>query len=88
MDIFTQEKRSEIMSAVKGKDTKPEVMLRKALFSKGLRYSFHTKSIEGKPDIYLKKYNAVIFFTAAFGTDIIAKQEHHRKQERNFGNLK
>ena len=66
MDIFTQEKRSEIMSAVKGKDTKPEVMLRKALFSKGLRYSFHTKSIEGKPDIYLKKYNAVIFFHGCF----------------------
>lgn len=54
------------MSAVKGKDTKPEVMLRKALFNKGFRYSLHTKLIEGKPDIYLKKYNAVIFFHGCF----------------------
>jgi DNA mismatch endonuclease (patch repair protein) len=66
MDIFTKEKRSEVMSFVKSKDTKPEVALRKALFNKGFRYSLHAKSIQGKPDIYLKKYNAVIFFHGCF----------------------
>ncbi|MDA0781194.1 MAG: very short patch repair endonuclease [Rickettsiales bacterium] len=66
MDIFTKEKRSKVMSAVKGKDTKPEIMLRKAIFKQGFRYSLHTGSIEGKPDIYLKKYNAVIFFHGCF----------------------
>ncbi len=66
MDIFTKEKRSDIMSSVKGKNTKPEVMLRKALFKKGFRYNLHTKLLEGKPDIYLKKYNAVIFFHGCF----------------------
>lgn len=66
MDIFTREKRSQIMSVVRGKDTKPEVMLRKALFNKGFRYGMHIKEIEGKPDMYLKKYNATIFFHGCF----------------------
>ena len=54
------------MSSIKSKDTKPEVMLRKALFNKGFRYALHPKAIEGKPDIYLKKYNAIIFFNGCF----------------------
>lgn len=66
MDIFAKEKRSKVMSAVKGKNTKPEIALRKALFSKGFRYNIHTNNIEGKPDIYIKKYNAVIFFNGCF----------------------
>ncbi len=66
MDIFSQEKRSKLMSSVKGKDTKPEIMLRKALFNKGFRYSLHNKEIEGKPDIYLKKHNVIIFFHGCF----------------------
>lgn len=66
MDIFTKEKRSDVMSAVKGKNTIPEVMLRKALFNKGFRYSLHSKLIKGEPDIYLKKYNAIIFFHGCF----------------------
>lgn len=66
MDIFTKEKRSKIMSAVRGKDSKPEIKLRKALFRNGFRYTVHVKTIDGKPDIYLKKYNAVIFFHGCF----------------------
>ncbi|MBQ4875262.1 MAG: DNA mismatch endonuclease Vsr [Rickettsiaceae bacterium H1] len=66
MDIFTKEKRSKIMSEIRSKDTKPEIMLRKALFNKGYRYRTHAKNIDGKPDIYLKKYNAVIFFHGCF----------------------
>ncbi len=73
MDIFTKEKRSEVMSFVKCKDTKPEVMLRKALFNKGFRYRLHLKAIEGKPDIYLKRYNAVIFFHGCFWHGHICK---------------
>lgn len=66
MDIFTKEKRSKVMSAIKSKDTKPEVRLRKALFNRGFRYLLHTKELDGKPDIYLKRYNAVIFFHGCF----------------------
>ena len=54
------------MSSVKSKNTKPEVTLRKALFNKNFRYRLHLKEIEGKPDIYLKRYNAVIFFNGCF----------------------
>ncbi|NCP62459.1 MAG: DNA mismatch endonuclease Vsr [Alphaproteobacteria bacterium] len=66
MDIFSENKRSAIMAAIKSKNTKPEVLLRKALFKKGYRYSLHTKNIRGRPDIFLRKYNAAIFFHGCF----------------------
>ena len=50
MDIVSKERRSQIMSGIKGKNTKPELLLRKALFGDGLRYRIHY-SLPGKPDI-------------------------------------
>lgn len=58
--------RSEIMSRVKGKDTKPELVIRRALFARGYRYRLHDRRLPGKPDIVLKKYNAVIFINGCF----------------------
>ena len=55
-DRMTPEQRSRCMSAVKGKDTKPELIVRKYLFSKGLRYRLHVRSLPGNPDIVLPKY--------------------------------
>ena len=61
MDIVTKEKRSQMMSGIRAKNTKPEIIIRKLLFSKGLRFRIH-KNIAGiKPDIVLKKYNLCIF---------------------------
>ena len=60
-DVMTPEQRSRCMAAVKGKDTKPEMIVRKYLFSKGLRYRLHDKHLPGSPDIVLKKYKTVIF---------------------------
>lgn len=54
------------MAAVKGKDTKPEIIVRKFLFSKGLRYRLHDKKLAGHPDIVLKKYRTVIFIDGCF----------------------
>jgi DNA mismatch endonuclease (patch repair protein) len=54
------------MSAIKGKDTKPEVWLRKELFKRGFRYRLHRKDLPGKPDIVLPKYKAVIFVQGCF----------------------
>lgn len=54
------------MRAVKGKDTKPEIIVRKYLFSKGLRYRLHDKKLSGHPDIVLKKYRTVIFIDGCF----------------------
>ncbi|UJD78606.1 DNA mismatch endonuclease Vsr [Serratia rubidaea] len=60
-DIFNKEKRSDIMSKVRSKNTKPEIMVRKGLYSKGFRYRLYLDQLPGKPDLCLKKYNAVIF---------------------------
>jgi DNA mismatch endonuclease (patch repair protein) len=61
MDIFSKKKRSEIMSKISGKETKPEILVRKYLFALGFRYRKNEKHLPGKPDIVLPKYNAIIF---------------------------
>ncbi|MEO6330828.1 MAG: DNA mismatch endonuclease Vsr [Ginsengibacter sp.] len=65
-DIFTKNKRSEIMAAVKATETKPEIVIRKFLFSKGFRYRKNVKLLPGKPDVVLSKYNTVIFINGCF----------------------
>jgi DNA mismatch endonuclease (patch repair protein) len=65
-DIFTPEKRSEIMRAVKGANTKPEIALRKALFAKGFRYRINVKDLPGKPDIVFPGRRAIIFVHGCF----------------------
>lgn len=54
------------MSAVKSKNTKPELMVRKALHGLGFRYSLHNKKLPGKPDLVFRKYNAVMFINGCF----------------------
>ena len=66
MDIFTKQKRSNIMSKVSSKDTKPEVLTRRYLFSKGFRYKKNVKDMPGQPDIVLPKYKTVIFIHGCF----------------------
>lgn len=63
---MTPEQRSKCMAAVKGKDTKPEMIVRKYLFSKGLRFRLHNKKLPGSPDMVLKKYRTVIFIDGCF----------------------
>ena len=65
-DIKTKEDRSKNMSAIHSKNTKPELYLRKLLFSQGFRYRNNVKNIVGHPDIYLAKYNTVIFVNGCF----------------------
>ena len=65
-DTMTPEQRSRCMSAVKGKDTKPEMIVRKYLFSKGLRFRLHVRSLPGSPDIVLPKYKTVVFINGCF----------------------
>lgn len=54
------------MSRIKGKDTKPEMLVRKFLFAQGFRYRLHVKNLPGKPDIVLPKYKTVIFIHGCF----------------------
>jgi DNA mismatch endonuclease, patch repair protein len=65
-DVHSKEVRSYNMSRIKGKDTKPEMLVRKFLFSKGFRYRLHDKRYPGKPDIVLPKYKTVIFIHGCF----------------------
>ena len=58
--------RSRNMSAIKSKDTKPEIYLRRRLFAKGFRYRKNVSSIQGHPDIYLAKYHTAIFVNGCF----------------------
>ncbi|NDV58211.1 very short patch repair endonuclease [Bacteroides sp. 519] len=66
MDIWDKKKRSEVMSKIRSKNTKPEILLRKALFAKGYRYRINEKKLPGKPDIVLPKYKTVIFINGCF----------------------
>lgn len=66
MDRLTKEQRRKNMQAVKNKDSRIEILLRKALWSKGYRYRKNCSKIEGKPDIVLSKYKTVIFCDSEF----------------------
>jgi len=65
-DVVSPEVRSRMMSGIKGKDTKPEMIIRKGLFRRGFRYRLHSKQLPGKPDLVLPRYQAVIFVHGCF----------------------
>jgi len=65
-DRFSAEERSRIMSRVKGRDTQPELVVRRQLHRLGYRFRLHRKDLPGKPDIVLPKYRAVIFVHGCF----------------------
>lgn len=65
-DILTQEQRRRCMTAIKSKNTKPEMLVRKFLFSKGLRYRVNNRKLPGSPDIVLRKYKTVVFVDGCF----------------------
>ena len=74
-DRLSATERSKNMSAIKSRDTKPEVYFRKKLFSKGLRYRKNSGKIIGHPDIYLAKYNTAIFVNGCFWHRHTVRQE-------------
>lgn len=65
-DVHTPEVRSYNMSRIHGKDTKPEDIVRKYLFSKGFRYRKNAERLPGKPDIVLPRHKTVIFVNGCF----------------------
>jgi DNA mismatch endonuclease, patch repair protein len=66
MDIWSKAKRSDVMSKIRGKNTKPEMILRSNLFKSGFRFRLHSKNLKGKPDIVLPRYKTVIFVHGCF----------------------
>lgn len=65
-DVHSKETRSFNMSRIKGKNTNPELLVRRFLFSKGFRFRIHDKKLPGKPDIVLRKYRTVVFINGCF----------------------
>lgn len=66
VDVVDRQTRSRMMSGIRGTNTKPELMVRKSLHSRGFRYRLHAKDIPGKPDLVLPKYRTVIFVHGCF----------------------
>lgn len=65
-DVHDKETRSKNMAAIKGKNTRPEMLVRKFLHAQGFRYRLHVKDLPGKPDIVLPKYRTAIFVHGCF----------------------
>jgi DNA mismatch endonuclease (patch repair protein) len=65
-DVHEPDIRSYNMSQIHGKDTKPELMVRKHLHSQGFRFRLHDAKLPGKPDVLLKKYDSIIFIHGCF----------------------
>ena len=66
MDVHSPEQRSFNMSRIRGKSTRPEMMVRRWLWSNGYRYRLHRKDLPGEPDIVLPRYHTVIFVHGCF----------------------
>lgn len=66
MNKLTKEQRHKNMSAIRSKNTGPEMLVRKFLFSRGFRYRLNVSSLPGRPDIVLRKYKTVIFVNGCF----------------------
>lgn len=66
VDVVDSATRSRMMSGIKGKNTKPELLVRKYLHSRGLRFRLHAKELPGKPDLVFPKYKAVVFVHGCF----------------------
>ena len=65
-DVHSPEQRSRNMSAIRGRDTTPELRVRKALHGMGYRFRLHRRDLPGKPDLVLPRYHAVIFVHGCF----------------------
>lgn len=93
MDDMTREQRHKNMSHIRAKDTKPEVLLRKALWKRGIRYRKNYIALPGKPDIALTRYKIAIFVDGDFwharghqdspGEQVASNKEYWQKKLRN-----
>lgn len=65
-DIVSPETRSRMMAGIRAKDTKPEMLIRRAVHAAGFRYRLHDKSLAGRPDLVFPRYHAVVFVHGCF----------------------
>lgn len=84
-DVLTKEQRHKNMTRIRAKDTKPEIVLRKALWKRGYRYRKNRKNLPGKPDIVLTKNKICIFVDSEF---FHGKGFEGGYESRKYGSLK
>ena len=83
--FYTTKQRSLLMSKIRGKNTSPEILLRKALWAKGIRYRIHNKFLPGNPDIVIKKHMLIIFIDGEFWHGYEWEKKKERiKMNRDF----
>jgi DNA mismatch endonuclease, patch repair protein len=89
MDVFSPEKRSAVMRRVKGRDTSPEMRVRRLLWRMGVRYRLHRQDLPGKPDIVMAGRKLAIFVHGCFwhGHDC-ARGARVPKQNRGYWETK
>mgnify|MGYP001324752802 CR=1 FL=1 len=83
-DHLTKEKRSWNMSRIRSKNTKPEMIVRSFLFSKGFRYRLHNRKLPGKPDIVLKKHRTAIQVRGCFWHQHGCKFSNSPKSNKSY----
>jgi DNA mismatch endonuclease (patch repair protein) len=83
-DLYSKERRSEIMSRIRAKDTTPEVRVRRLLHKMGYRFRLHRKDLPGKPDIVLPKWRTVIHVHGCFWHGHTCCEGHVPKSNRRY----
>ena len=80
--------RSQVMSAIHSKDTVPEMMVRRSLFKRGVRYRLHRRDLQGSPDLHILRHNVVIFVNGCFWHQHGCKYTSRPKSNTTFWNDK
>jgi DNA mismatch endonuclease (patch repair protein) len=83
-DMFTPERRSEIMGRIRSNDTKPEMTVRRALHRAGYRYRLHRRSLPGKPDLVLPRFKTVVFVHGCFWHGHTCKDGRRPKSHTDY----
>ena len=87
-DTVLPEKRSRMMSSIRGRDTQPELYVRKALWSRGFRYRLHARQLSGAPDVVLRKYRTAIFVHGCFWHQHGCSKTHRPSSNRQYWDRK
>ena len=83
-DVFSPEKRSQVMQKIRSKNTKPEIVIRQAIHRLGYRFRLHDKSLPGNPDIIMPKYHTVIQVRGCFWHGHDCKDGHIPKSRKEY----
>ena len=87
-DTLTPEARSHLMARIRGRDTGPELHVRRALWTDGFRYRIHVGDLPGTPDLVLSKYRIVVFVHGCFWHQHGCKRSKRPASNREFWNSK